>query len=104
MSQSNVKYQSSCTSKSIVVSFIELLKIPDNELVWLALRYFDLLLARASDGYETFLQCDGPSYLEALEFHENTDIRNKAIELLETYYEKDDNGHVEEDAQEEPVW
>ena len=68
-------------------------------MVWLALRYFELWLTEYrrcqqkttvnSYDIDLFLQCDGPSYLEALEFHENIDIRNKAIYLLETFYETD---------------
>jgi len=74
-------------------------------MVWLALRYFELWLKEHRRRQKTpsntpdvdhFLQCDGPSYLEALEHHENIDIRNKSICLLETFYEEDGNSDFAE--------
>ena len=57
--------------------------------------YFEQYLKRRcenlgmGDGTDYFLEGNGTSYLEALEYHENEEIRQKAVYLLETFYEND---------------
>lgn len=81
-------------NENVIKCFIDFLKLPDVEIMYLALQFFEEVVSKYRTGNELFLECDGPSYLEALEYHENEDIRNKAIYLLETYYENDDDENI----------
>ncbi|XP_057296422.1 uncharacterized protein LOC130625358 [Hydractinia symbiolongicarpus] len=75
--------------RTIFENLIDFLKIPDNEMKCLALQFFEITLSNPN-AVPLFLQCNGPSYLEALEYNENEEIRNKAVYLQRTYYEKED--------------
>lgn len=84
-------YYDLIVDENVIRCFIDFLKLPDVEIMCLALYFFEEIVSKYPDGNRLFLQCDGPSYLEALEYHENEDIRNKAVYLLETYYENEDD-------------
>ena len=77
-------------SKETIQHFIDFLRLPSNELKFIALHFFELLIKQQGEGERIFSAFDGPSYLEGLECCESEEVRNKAIFLLETYYENED--------------
>jgi len=86
---------------NVVKCFIDFLRLPDVEIMMLALQFSEEIVGKYRRGKELFLQCEGPSYLEALEYHENEEVRNQAVYMLETYYENDEEEEEEEGHQEE---
>lgn len=93
--QKNSCYFASCCSENAVKSFLDFFKVHDADLIWLAMSFFEQYLQRRNknrNGHDTdyFLEGNGPSYLEAFEYHENEDIRQKAVYLLERFYENED--------------
>jgi len=79
-------------SEEILNSIINILKLHDVELTYLALQYIELLLSQfGTEAKELFLTLDGTSYLEALAYNDNKDVRTKALYLLEKYYENDND-------------
>ncbi|XP_047122727.1 importin subunit alpha-6 [Hydra vulgaris] len=76
-------------TKETIQHFIDFLTVPSNELKFIALHFFELLIKQGGEGEKLFSALDGPSYLEGLECSESDKVRNKAIFLLETFYENE---------------
>eukprot|EP00249_Psilotum_nudum_P019946 c27487_g1_i5 orf=639-2306(-) len=77
--------------RGCLLGFISLVRSPDLEASRLGLQFLELVLRGLPNGQGTKLveKVDGIAAMEALEYHENVELRNMANELIERYFGED---------------
>ena len=74
-------------------SLIKILKLPDVEIIYLTLKCIEIaLIPNDKLVLNLFRTLDGPSYLEALSYNENEDVRTISACLLEKYENEEEEG------------
>ena len=69
-----------------LTSLIKILKLPDVEIIYLTLKCIEIaFMPNNKVVLDLFMTLDGPSYLEALSYNENEDVRTLSACLLEKY-------------------
>lgn len=71
--------------------FLQLLKSLDNELTFLAVQFFEMMLRSLPESQDSFEKAEGVAYLEALLYNRNKEICQCVNDLMLMYFEQEDN-------------